>query len=251
MRAKRAGEGDDLDASGTGLAKGEGRDRSSSSGCVDVIDDGHPLRHPFAHTKRGGEIGLPPLSVEVLLWRNPPPALEEPLPWKLPGASELGGERTGRVVAAPERALSIGRDRGEDIYGRSRDDVDDELSGDSPYSPGASLLPGTDGARDVAPVRDRAPRSREAEPAPGALTAVARSRGAAARAHRLVEQWKRGEAGRADEISVTLAEEAAGGKEQLHELAHLLRLCRGSRPVSARRHATVKSESPKREGLPT
>ena len=114
---------------------------------------------------------------------------------------ELAGEARGRVVAAREAPLAVGRHERDQLSGRPWHDLDHEPGGERGEAAQPALLPGGDERADARVVRDRGPGGGERDP-PARALAAARDRPGdgrtAAGAQRRGEPWQRARAGRAD-----------------------------------------------------
>ena len=109
----------------------------------------------------------------------------------LPAPAERAGEPCGRVVAAPQAPVAVGRDIGDDVCRRPRHALGDELGGEARERAETALLPRRRNGRAGPRVGDGRAGRGERDPPPGALAAALdrpRRRGAAARAERRTDR---------------------------------------------------------------
>ena len=109
---------------------------------------------------------------------------------QLPAGAELLRQAFGRIVTAVEAAVRIGRDEGQRVGARPRDNLADELRSEPRELPQAALLPRGDEQACRVVVGHCGPRARESDAPSRALAAALDrpgGRGAAPLATRLAQ----------------------------------------------------------------
>ena len=139
---------------------------------------------------------------------------------ELPADAELIGEALGRVVAAAEAPIRVGRDERQRVRVRPRHDLADELGRRAPRASQTALLPGGDEQARCFVVGDRGPRARERDASSCALAAALdgpRGGGAAALTARLPEPVEGGAARVAQRPRRPAADDTAPRQDEIQQ----------------------------------
>ncbi len=142
------------------------------AGRVDVVHEYDATANPAAASECAPDVRSPFGARQPGLACDGPPPGNERSRLDVPPPSELAREPLCRMMAAPERAVAVRRDIGDDIYRRPGHAGNDELGGEGRERAETALLPGADERSYRAAVEDSGTRRGERQPPPGALPAT-------------------------------------------------------------------------------
>jgi hypothetical protein len=194
---------------GCGVGRGTAR--------VDVVDEHDARRRAAPRLEAPADVAAPLDQAEPSLARRRPRSRKQIERRKAPAHRELGRERGGGVLRAPEPPVGIGRNRDEGRLG-ARNRRGDHVGRHRRETAQALLFPRRHQRAGCIGVDDRRARVRECEAASGALVAAAhrpRGRGAAPLAPRRAEDRQRLETARAQLRSADATTDAPFREEEV------------------------------------
>ena len=142
-------------------------------GRVDVVHEYDRASHrPRGSRRRAADVRPPLRTRQPGLARDRASTREQRRRVEAPADAELAGEPFRRLVPAPERAVAVGRNVGDEVRRRPCHPRSDDVCGDGGERAETALLPRTDERPCRAQVANRRAGGSEREPPPGALPAA-------------------------------------------------------------------------------